>query len=148
VRVAGGDVGALADFVAASARRDGGSLLHAAGADLAGDLKGALEARGFTVERRVFYRAVATEALPRNVDEALAADPPAIDIVLFHSARGAAAFARCAKQEARLDRITALCLSDAVATAARAREWRTVVAAQEPRENALLALVPAVPVEI
>ncbi len=148
VRVAGGDVVALADFVASSARRDGGSLLHAAGADLAGDLKGALEARGFTVERRTFYSAVAVEALPPDVEAALAADPPTIDAVLFHSARAAQTFARCAKPQARLDRITALCLSDAVATAASAREWRTVVAAQEPRENALLALVPTVPVEI
>lgn len=148
VRVAGGDVGALAAFVAASARPDAGPLLHAAGADLAGDLKGALEARGFTVDRRIFYRAVPAEALRPAVDAALAADPPAIDIVLFHSARAAQAFARCAKPEARLNRITALCLSDAVAAAAQARDWRAVVAAQEPREAALLALVLAVPVEI
>ena len=148
VRVAGGDVGALAGLVAASARPDAGPLLHAAGADLAGDLKGALEVQGFTVDRRIFYRAVPAEALPPAVDAALAADPPGIDIVVFHSARGAQAFARCAKPEARLNRITALCLSDAVATAAQARDWRAVVAAQEPREAALLALVLAVPVEI
>ncbi|KAF0185221.1 MAG: uroporphyrinogen-III synthase [Hyphomonadaceae bacterium] len=148
VRVAGGDVGALAAFVAASARPDAGPLLHAAGADLAGDLMGALEALGFTVDRRIFYRAVAAEALPPDLEAALAADPPMIDIILFHSARAAQAFARCAKPQARLNRITALCLSDAVATAARVREWRAVVAAQEPREATLLALVPAVPVEI
>lgn len=148
VRVAGGDVGALAAFVAASGRPDGGPLLHAAGADLAGDLKGALEAHGFTVDRRTFYRAAAAEALPVVVGAALAADPPGIDIVLFHSARAAQAFARCAKPEARLNRITALCLSDAVVAAAQARDWRAAVAAQEPREAALLALVLAVPVEI
>lgn len=148
VRVAGGDVGALANFAAASTRPEAGALLHAAGADLAGDLKGALEAQGFTVDRRVFYRAVAAEALPPDVDASLAADPSEVDVVLFHSARAAQAFARCAKPGARLNRITAVCLSDAVAAAAGARAWREVVAAQEPREAALLALIPALPVEI
>jgi uroporphyrinogen-III synthase len=147
IRVAGGDVRALADLVTSSARQEHGSLLHAAGADLAGDLKGALEAQGFTVERRIFYRAIAAAALPPMVDTMLAADSPAIHIVLFHSARAAEALVRCARPDARLNRITALCLSDAVAAAARGRDWRAVVAAQEPREAALLALLPTVPVE-
>lgn len=148
VRVAGGDVGALAQWVAATARPEAGPLLHVAGADLAGDLKGALEARGFTVDRRVLYRAVSADALPPAAETALVTDPPTIDIVLFHSARAAEAFNRCAKPEAHLDRITALCLSEAVAAAARVRDWRAVVAAQEPRETALLALIPGLPVEI
>lgn len=151
VRVAGGDVGALGAFVAESARADAGRLLHIAGADLAGDLKSDLESKGFTVERRVFYRAVAADSLPQKATDALAADPPSINIILFHSARGATAFVQCVKQNTipirSTGRITALCLSPAVARSASTLTWRDILVAHEPREAALLALLPLLPME-
>lgn len=147
VRVAGGDVGALAAFVARSRRPQDGALLHVAGADLAGDLVGALALTGFTAERRVFYRARAATHLPPHAETALTADVPRLRAVLFHSARGATTFANLVKHRIDCNRITALCLSRTVADAARVIAWRDVLAAQAPREAALLALLDGLPEE-
>lgn len=138
VRIAGGDVRALAPFVAQSLRPEAGPLLHVGGADLAGDLVGALQREGFTAERRVFYRAVLVRQLPQEARDALRGS---IDVVMFHSARGCAAFSDAIGKDADLQRIAALCLSPAVAEIARLMQWRDVVVAQAPREDALLRLL-------
>lgn len=138
VRIAAGDVRALTQLVSTSRRPEDGALLHIAGADLAGDLIGDLQRKGFTTERRVFYRATPMRHLPMPVRNDLEAR---IDTVLFHSARGCAAFLDSVEKDAPLQRIAALCLSEAVADVARARNWRAVVVAQQPREDALLKLL-------
>ncbi|MDZ4778435.1 MAG: uroporphyrinogen-III synthase [Alphaproteobacteria bacterium] len=138
VRIAGGDVRALASFVAQTLRPDGGALMHVAGADLAGDLVGALQREGFTAVCRVFYRAAVVGHMPQRVHEALR---ESVDVVLFHSARGCAAFRDAVEKDSSLQRIAALCLSPAVAEIARGLNWRDVVVAQAPREDALLRLL-------
>lgn len=143
VHAAGGDLPRLAALIAATARPEAGPLLHAAGADLAGDLAGLLGATGFSVTVRTFYRALEAEGFPAAVEAALAAGPPTLDAVLFHSARGAAAFVKLAKHHDPLARIDALCLSAAVARAACGLTWRRVAVAAEPLDSALLALLPA-----
>ena len=141
VRSADGDVAALAALVAGALAPDAGRLLHAAGADLAGDLAGDLRARGFDVEIRTYYRALTSPRLPAMVEQALGDSPPAIDAVLFHSARAAATFATLVKQREGLARIDALCLSEAVADAVRPMPWRRVLVAGQPQEQALLLLL-------
>lgn len=141
VRSADGDLGALASLVSQELDAARGALIHIAGADLAGDLAGLLRARGFDVRVHTAYRAVPADALAPNVAAALDASPPTVDAVMFHSARGAAQFVALAKGRAGLDRITALCLSEAVAAAARAISWRQVHVAAAPRESELLALL-------
>jgi uroporphyrinogen-III synthase len=143
IHAAAGDVARLADLVAAQADPAAGLLVHAAGADLAGDLAGALRAHGFTVDVRTFYRADPMAALPAEVEQALAASPPLIDAVMFHSARGAHAFLACVQQHESLARIDALCLSSAVAEAVRGLTWRRVAVAREPLDSALLELLRA-----
>lgn len=145
VRVGGGDVRELAKFVAQSRRPDDGALLHVSGADIAGDLARDLSLRGFTIERRIFYRAVAATHLPTDAETALKSAHPRIDVVLFHSARGARAFVEIVKHNIDCRRITALCQSDAVASAASALAWRDILVAQAPRDDALLALLAALP---
>jgi uroporphyrinogen-III synthase len=147
VQSADGDVTALAALVAQARRPGDGALLHAAGADVAGDLAGALALRGFTVERRTFYRAVVARTLPEHARAALHSRDVPVDAVLFHSARGASAFTEIVKQHVDCTRITALCFSDAVARAASVLSWRAVHVAQAPHEDALLALVRALPEE-
>lgn len=139
VHAADGDLHALAALVAATLKPTAGRLLHAGGADLAGDLAGLLRAHGFDVSMHVCYRAVEADALAQPAKHALAQSPPAIDAVLFHSARGAAAFVKQVKDS--LADIDALCLSGAVANAARAVSWRAVHIADSPDESALLALL-------
>lgn len=138
VRIAGGDVRALATFVAQTLRPEDGALLHVAGADLAGDLVGALQRDGFTAERRMFYRATPVRHLPMAIRNDLASR---IDIVMFHSARGCTAFLDVVEKAPSLQRIAALCLSEAVADVARKHVWREVLVAQAPREDALLRLL-------
>ena len=129
---------ALADFISRSVRPEAGPLLHVAGADLAGDLVGALEAAGFSAERRTFYRAVAVNRLPEQARNAMQST---VDAVMFHSARGCRAFLDAVEKDAPLQRIAALCMSAAVAEAASVREWRTILVADEPRDDALLRLL-------
>lgn len=143
VHAGAGDVQRLAMLVADNARTDAGPLLHVAGADLAGDLAGALRAKGFAVEIRTFYRAVPSATLLESVALALEIGPPALDAVLFHSARGASAFIAQVKQREALARIDALCLSAAVAEAVCGLTWRRVAIAAEPLDSALLALLRA-----
>lgn len=142
IEIAAGTVEALAHHVSLHATPGAGPLLHAAGADLAGDLAGLLRADGFAVETRTFYKAEEATCLPAALDALLAADSPGVDGVLFHSARAAAAFMTCVKAQESLARIAAFCMSDAVADSARRFVWRQVAVAAVPQEAALLALLP------
>lgn len=130
VRSADGDVEALAKLVKATIDPAAGRLVHISGAQVAGDLVARLAAAGFDVERRVAYDARAVTALPAAFTEDL-------DLVLFHSPRGAAAFVALGAPGA--ERLTAGCLSQAVADAAAPARWARVIVAPKPREDALLA---------
>ena len=61
VRNAEGGSSALVAAAANWSEPANGTLLHVSGADVAGDLAGALEAQGFTVRREVLYEAMAVE---------------------------------------------------------------------------------------
>lgn len=129
VRSAGGDVAMLTALAKATLDPAAGKLAHVGGAHTAGDLTGALEAAGFKVERRIAYEARAARTLPGAF-----AGP--LDAVLFHSARAAETFVHLGAPGA--ERLTAACISPAVAEAARKVAWRRVVVAPAPREDALL----------
>jgi uroporphyrinogen-III synthase len=141
VRAADGDVDVLAQLVADDLDPKRGALIHAAGAHVAGDLAGLLQARGFSTERRIFYEATAVERFPDDVLARLCADPPALDIVLFHSARGAQIFCALAQDAApnACRGLTAACLSQIVANAASVLPWQDLVVAAAPRDEALIA---------
>ncbi|MGD9537665.1 MAG: uroporphyrinogen-III synthase [Alphaproteobacteria bacterium] len=139
VEAAGGDVEALAALVAQRCNPAHGRLVHAAGRTVAGDLKGTLEAKGFTVERLVLYDAVPVAALPAEAADALH-DERCFG-VLFFSPRTAETFVTLAKQAGLGDaapHLAALCLSEAVAKAARALDWQRVVVARRPEQAALV----------
>ncbi len=142
VRVAGGDVAALADL-ARNLDPGAGTLVHVAGRDTAGDLAGRLERLGFTVRRAVAYEALTASELPAPARSALEAGR--IDAVLLFSPRTAATFLKLARSAGvALGRVDAVCLSAAVADAAKPLEWRRVRVARRPDTVALLdALGPA-----
>lgn len=140
VHVAGGDVDALAALVVALADPGAGRLVHAAGTALAGDLKGALEARGFTVERVVLYEARPAERLSPEALEAIKSGT--FDGVLFFSPRTVTNFVNLACDSGLADRFhhaTAYCLSQTVAAGLGPLEFARVVVAAEPTEAALVA---------
>jgi len=142
VEAAGGDADALAALARRDLSPDGGPLLHVAGTIVAGDLKGALAAHGFEVERVALYEAEAADRLPETARAALAGG--GMDGVLLHSPRTARIFAslvRAAGLEAALARMTAFCLSQAVAEALGGTNFLTVKIAARPEQAALLDLL-------
>lgn len=142
VESAAATVDDLADLVRARCDPKAGAVLHAAGADIAGDLAGALAASGFGVRRVVLYRAATAQALPAPAARAIAEGT--VDAVAFFSPRSAAVFVRLARQAGvapALGSLDALCLSEAVAHAVREIDWRSVAVAARPDQPALLQLV-------
>jgi uroporphyrinogen-III synthase len=155
---ADGDVNALAElvtsdlpFVMPTVLRDGRAanssslnlpLLYCAGEDRAGDLAGALQARGVRVETACVYRAAIATGFASDVRAAFAAD--AIDAVLHYSARTAAAFVAAATAAGIRDlsiRARHLCLSPQVAAPLAAAGATAIDVASEPNEQALFALI-------
>ena len=142
VTPAGGDVEALADAVTSALDPSAGALLHAAGAEVAGDLAGALAAAGFAARRVTLYDARAAAILPAAADAALRSG--AADAVVFFSPRTAKTFVRltCDAGLARACRmLNAYCLSRAVAEELLALEWRGVHVAERPERESLLNLL-------
>ena len=71
VESAGGDVASLVALVRARLAPGDGALVHARGADAAGDLAGDLAGSGFTLRRVTLYRAIPRKSLDSRVIAAL-----------------------------------------------------------------------------
>jgi uroporphyrinogen-III synthase len=142
VATAGGDVEALAELVTQRLDPLAGRLVHVAGTAVAGDLSGALSARGFTVARAVLYDAQPATRLGEATVAALRQG--GLDGVLFFSPRTARTFASLVKSgglEATCAGLAAFCLSPAVADALAGLAFRHVGVAQRSETDALLALL-------
>src|SRR6266851_2640859 len=88
VASAGGSIADLVRLAVMRLRPQDGRLLHIAGEIVAGDLAGALRARGFTIERSVLYHTRPAAALSPSAVHALRSGM--IDFALFFSPRTAA----------------------------------------------------------
>jgi len=144
VESAAGDSQALAGLIANRLDPRAGKLLHVSGEEIAGDLAGSLTARGFTVERRVLYRARAATELSAATARLIA--DGGIDAVLFFSPRSAQTFvslATAARLAPACAGVAAICLSPAVAAAADGVAWRTVCVAARPDRAALVEALDA-----
>ena len=142
VKSATGDIQALAALVREDLDPDGGALVHVAGTHVAGDLAGMLAGSGFEVRREVIYEARAAEAFGPKTLEALRAG--ALDGVLLFSPRTAGVFARLAAEAGlagACKNLAAYCLSQAVAEEAQSLDWREVIVAPEPNQDALLKVI-------
>ena len=144
VRSAAGNVDDLAALVRDRLDPAAGPLLHPAAGKPAGDLQGALATAAFTVLRAVLYDAQPAEALSAACTSAL--NDGLIDVVTFFSPRTAAAFASLVtaadlSQDCR--KVTALCLSEAVAAQISGLSWRQIVVAARPEQDALLEKLDA-----
>jgi uroporphyrinogen-III synthase len=116
--------------------------LYCAGQDRAGDLAGALRARGLRVETACVYRAAMVADLTPDVRAALTGN--AIDAVLHYSARTAAAFVAAATTAGIRDlsiQARHLCLSPQVAAPLVAAGAAAIDVAGAPNEQALFALI-------
>lgn len=142
---ADGDVDSLGKLVAESLDPRRGALLHVAGSEVAGDLAGRLRRSGFTVRRAVLYEAAAAESLSPGLVSMLKAG--AIELALFFSPRTAESFVSLARKAGvapACKSMTALCLSAAVAEAAKAIDWADIRVAGRPELEGLLTLIDGV----
>jgi uroporphyrinogen-III synthase len=143
VQSANGDAADLAKAVAHWTTPQGGTLLHAAGAQTKGDLAAALTREGFVVRTVTLYDAVAATKFAPETEKVLANG--AIDVALFYSPRTAAIFAALAQQfQIRCDGIAAFCISRAAADALNDLTFQQVRVAARPNQEALLALLDTV----
>lgn len=137
---AGGDAEALVALVRRRLDPAAGSLIHAAGTAVAGDISGALMRDGYVVRREVLYEARAAESLSSDLLLALAAR--SIDIALFFSPRTAASFVTLARRAgACCGAVAAYALSPAVAERLGGLGWRAIRIAARPDQASLLAAV-------
>jgi uroporphyrinogen-III synthase len=142
VEAAGGDVVTLVALALRRLTPQGGPLLHVAGRIVAGDLKGDLERRGFSVFRAPLYDAVVEDSLPQAAAAALAGGR--LDGALFYSPRTARTFATLVRGEGlegALSAVTAYCLSRAVAEALAGLGFAEIRIAETPSQPALLRLL-------
>ncbi|WCL54773.1 uroporphyrinogen-III synthase [Gimibacter soli] len=136
-----GDAAGLLPLLLADHAATGSHYCHLTGEDIVFDIAAKLTARGVRAERRTAYRAVQADVLPDDVASAIRGG--SVDGVLFYSARAALAFERgleAAGLAAMLKGMTAYAMSKRIA-AALAAPWGGVVAAAEPTEAAVLALI-------
>lgn len=143
IESASGDVVTLAALVTKRLNIADGALLHAAGSSLAGDLKGQLEAAGFSVRRISLYDSVpATELSPGTLVNLRLGG---IDAIVLFSPRSARTFAelwqKADGEKGGLRNVAALCLSAAVAQEVKHLDWQRVEVATRPDTGALLALI-------
>jgi len=142
VDAAAGDVEALAALALAVCKPEHGALLHVAGSHLAGDLKGRIEAGGIAYRGAVLYAARPAERLSAEIAAAIKTD--GIEGVLFFSPRTAETFVTLVRKAHLVKacrRLTAFCLSDAVARQAKTLDWRRVLVASRPELDSLVSLL-------
>ena len=133
VASASGNVAALADLVGQRLKPEDGPLLHVSGVVVAGDLAGALAAKGFDVRRFALYDAREVAALPGSARAALAAR--ALDAAAFFSPRAAALFARLVGEAGLAEAcapVTAVAISPAAAEPLKALPFKATLAATRP----------------
>ncbi len=137
---AGGNVDGLARLVIDRLDPADGALYQAAASRRAGDLKGALEAAGFTLRREVLYETVPVTDLTGSLRLDLATGQVAV--ATFFSPRTAETFAGLVAETGLAGscaETTALCFSEAVAEKLRGLDWRAVSVAARPNQESLLA---------
>jgi uroporphyrinogen-III synthase len=144
IEASGGDVDALIETVRTRFPIEGGAFFHAAGSVTAGDLKGGLEAHGYTVRRVPLYQSVKVDSFSDACRAAL--DTGRVSGVAFFSPRTAESFVTVLRGEGRAPcarTVWAFCLSGAVARAAAGPEWLGVKQAETPDTPVLIAQIKA-----
>lgn len=144
VFAAAGDVETLAALLTAAYQEGSidGAVLHIAGASRAGDLVGFLNKAGHPARRVVQYEAIAATNLPHAVAQQIEAAAP--DWVTLFSPRTARLFTSLIDNAGlthSCSRMKAAALSEAVADALEAKNWRAVHVAATPVADALIDVI-------
>ena len=139
---AGGDVIKLSNTIKNHLSPRIKPLLYLCGKHVSGDLKGALETVGFTIDKKEIYQAI--EA--KNLSEETKANIKngRIEHIPFYSKRSALIFIELAKKAKLvnyLTNITALCLSPSIETVAVSVNWKKIMTARNPNQTSLFKLI-------
>lgn len=146
VESAAGDVETLAVLVHKSLDPAAGKILHVAGSVTAGDLSGILARKGFEIEKVALYRAKTSDIFPEMVQKGLKYQE--FDAVVLFSPRTARIFTDLAAQAGLakyLGKITAYCLSPAVADALNSDDFQDVRISYTPDHPGIMEVLDARP---
>lgn len=137
-----GNVDDLAALIRRKAAPDKGELLHIRGIHVAGDLASALRPHGYKLRDAIGYGAIAVDTLGEEAIAAIVSGAPVS--VLLHSARSAKTFLDLLRKFGLhnwLGSVTAYGISENALKPLQGAGFNALVAAPEPREEALLALL-------
>lgn len=119
-----------------------GPILYLSGNDVAGTIEEDLKAAFFNVDVRKIYKAGASESMNEDTLKLLAQEE--IDYIPFYSPRSAHIFIELikkAKMEKKLEKISALCLSPAIAEVISTLKWEDILISTAPNQAALYSLI-------
>jgi len=139
---ADGDVAGLGDLISQNAAIDKGTLLHAGGARVAGDLGSQLEVAGFSYRREILYDAIEAEKFSSETFSVVSEDK--LDGILLFSPHTAKVFKRIVDAvglNTHLEKLDAWCLSANVASEIEGLKFGRVFVSRRPTEEALLQLI-------
>jgi uroporphyrinogen-III synthase len=142
VHSAQGDAEALVRLIKRKARPEKGELLHIRGIHVSGDLAGVLRPDGYKVRDAIGYGAVPVDTLGEEAIAAIVSGAPVS--VLVHSARGAKTFLELLRKFGLhhwLGSVSVYGMSDKALAPLEGAGFGALVAAPEPNEGALLALL-------
>ncbi|MEM9625336.1 MAG: uroporphyrinogen-III synthase [Pseudomonadota bacterium] len=134
-----GDGGALAGLISEHCDVKDGAILHVSGEIVRDGLDQGLKEQGFEVRREMVYRALASGGFSNELSKVWRGREVAA--VLLFSPRTAEILVRLlndAQLSRYVDRTVAICVSEATATPCRTLDWRTVVLAAQPNQDALI----------
>ena len=134
-----GDGVALAALIGEQQCAEDGVILHVSGEIVRDGLEQGLKGQGFEVRREVVYRAMARSEFSDELHRAWRGRKVAA--VLLFSPRTAEILIHLlndAGLSRYVDRTAAICVSEASATPCRTLDWRTIVLAAQPKQDALI----------
>ena len=137
-----GDAGALACLIADTLSPKDGSLFLPIGQGQGADLAASLRQRGFTILRRVAYRAVSVPVLPEAAATHLRQHGMAA--AMFFSGETSRHFVHLLQAAGLADAVRdveAVSISQRAAMALRVLPWRRIRVAAKPNQDAMLVLL-------
>ncbi|MBE7636248.1 hypothetical protein GUA87_05290 [Sneathiella sp. P13V-1] len=139
---ANGDVDDLARLIKERLPEDGGTLVHAGGARLAGDLGGDLQKAGYSYRREILYDAHDAEGLtPVALSELKAGKLDGVLVFSPHTAKVLKQIIDADKLYDHISKLSIWCLSQNVANALSDLQAGQIFVAEHPTEKDLLALI-------
>ncbi len=139
VIAASGDVKSLIACVRSHANNISGLILHLSGEDTRGDLVGDLAKAGLNVTRKIVYKAEPAREIEAQIRERIKLGK--YTAILFFSPRSARTFMSFLEKNdmnSNMKAVSAIVMSEAVASEAKTVSWSEIMVADKPDEEAMM----------